>query len=323
MKDVRAAGQAVLSELEKAIQGKRPALELALTCLLADGHLLLEDVPGTAKTLLCKALARVLGGQFRRLQCTPDLLPGDVTGSFIYNQKTQEFDFRAGPVFANVLLADEINRATPRAQTALLECMAERQVTVDGRTWACPRPFLVVATQNPIDYEGTFPLPEAQLDRFLMRLSLGYPSLEAEDAMLVADERQDPLERVAPVLDPERFRAAQQAVRSVHVADEVRQYVVRLVAATRGSDELVLGASPRATKGLYRAAQARAALGGRHFVLPDDVKRLHPSILHHRVVLGAEGRLSQRTTQQAVDDALKLVPAPVHVAPPPEPSAPS
>jgi MoxR-like ATPase len=216
-----------------------------------------------------------------------------------------------GPVFANVLLTDEINRATPRAQTALLECMAERQVSVDGQTYACPQPFLVVATQNPVEHEGTFPLPEAQLDRFLMRLSIGYPSHEAEDEMLRRDEREDPLGRVQQVLTPEQLFKVQQAVRTIHVADDVRAYVIRVVAATRSTEELVLGASPRATKGLYRAAQAFAAVSGRGYVLPDDVKRILPSVLHHRVILGAEGRLSGRTVSQAVEDVVKLVPAPV------------
>ncbi len=311
MDDVKTAASAVIEQLEKAIYGKRPKLELLLTCLLADGHLLIEDVPGTAKTLLAKALARSLGGNFRRLQCTPDLLPGDVTGTSIFNQKTAEFEFRAGPVFTQVLLADEINRATPRAQAALLECMAENQVSVDGSTYRLKRPFFVIATQNPVEHEGTFALPEAQLDRFLMRLEIGYPGQAAEIKMLVESERSDPLERVEQVLSLEVLRRLQQKIRTVRVTPPVREYLVQLVAATRSSKELILGAGPRATKGLYRACQAMAAMAGRDFVLPDDAKRLYPAILYHRVILGAEGRLSRRTAAQAVDQAVALVPAPI------------
>ncbi len=311
MREVQAAANAVLGEVSKVIFGKRPKLELIFCCLLAEGHLLLEDVPGTAKTLLAKALARTLGGNFRRLQCTPDLLPGDVTGSSVFNQKTGDFDFHPGPVFTQILLADEINRATPRAQAALLECMAEGQVSVENRTYRLARPFFVIATQNPVDHEGTFALPEAQLDRFLMRLSIGYPGLEAELEMLAGSERADPLESVQPVLSLERLIELQQKTRSVHVHDEVRKYLVQLVAATRTSKDFALGAGPRATKGLFRACQVAAAMSGRTFVLPEDVKRLFPSILYHRVILGPEGRLSRRTVGQAVDQAVGLVPAPV------------
>jgi MoxR-like ATPase len=308
MKPVQQAAEAILQQLETVIYGKRPVLELVLTCLLAEGHLLLEDVPGTAKTLLAKTLARTLGGGFRRLQCTPDLLPGDVTGSSVFNQKTGDFEFHPGPVFTQILLADEINRATPRAQASLLECMAERQVSVDNRTYLLKRPFFVIATQNPIEHEGTFPLPEAQLDRFLMRLSIGYPSLQAEEQMLV---RGDSLEGVARVLGLEELAKLQDQVREVHVHPEVRRYVVQVISATRNARELVLGAGPRATQGLYRACQAKAAMAGRSFVLPDDVKRLYPAMLYHRVILGTEGRLSKRSVQQVVDQAVGLVPAPL------------
>jgi len=316
MREIQQAAEAVLQQLETVVFGKRPVLELVFNCLLAEGHLLLEDVPGTAKTLLAKALARTFGGGFGRLQCTPDLLPGDVTGSSVFNQKTGEFDFHPGPVFTQILLADEINRATPRAQASLLECMAERQVSVDNQTYPLERPFFVIATQNPVEHEGTFPLPEAQLDRFLMRLSIGYPSPQAEEQMLVRGERSDPLEGVTPVLSLDTLASLQDQVREVHVHPEVRRYIVQVSAATRSVRELVLGAGPRATQGLYRACQARAAMAGRSFVLPDDVKRLCPSILYHRVILGAEGRLSKRSVPQIVDQAVDLVPAPLVEADP-------
>jgi MoxR-like ATPase len=316
MRPVQQAAEAVLQQLEMVVFGKRPVLELVLNCLLAEGHLLLEDVPGTAKTLLAKALARTLGGGFRRLQCTPDLLPGDVTGSSVFNQKTGEFEFHSGPVFTQILLADEVNRATPRAQASLLECMAERQVSVDNRTYLLERPFFVIATQNPVEHEGTFPLPEAQLDRFLMRLSIGYPSPEAEEQMLVRGERSDPLDGVAQVLSLESLASLQDQVREVHVHPEVRRYIVQVCGATRSVRELVLGAGPRATQGLYRACQARAAMAGRSFVLPDDVKHLCPWLLYHRVILGAEGRLSKRSVPQIVDQAVDLVPVPLIAAEP-------
>jgi MoxR-like ATPase len=311
MKEVKTAADTIIEQLEKVIFGKKNVLQMVLVCLLAEGHLLIEDVPGTAKTLLGKALARALGGTFRRLQCTPDLLPGDVTGTNIFNQKTQEFEFHPGPVFTQILLADEINRATPRAQAALLESMAERQVSVENRTYLLKRPFFVIATQNPVEHEGTFALPEAQLDRFLMRLTMGYPSFKAEDLMLIRDELEDPLARVNQVVRLEDVVRFQDQVRKVHVEPKIREYIIRVAASTRNHSDFILGAGPRATKGLYRAAQARAAITGRNFVLPDDVKQLFPAILYHRVILSAEGRLNRRSVNQAVDKAVSIVPAPL------------
>ncbi|MGD2084683.1 MAG: MoxR family ATPase [Candidatus Aminicenantes bacterium] len=311
MKEVKTAADKIIQQLETVIFGKRNVLQMVLVCLLAEGHLLMEDVPGTAKTLLGKALARTLGGTFRRLQCTPDLLPGDVTGTNIFNQKTQEFQFHAGPVFTQILLADEVNRATPRAQAALLECMAEGQISVENRTYLLKRPFFVIATQNPVEHEGTFALPEAQLDRFLMRLTMGYPSFKAEDLMLIRDEQQDPLTQVKPVVRLEDMVLFQDQVRKVHVEPKIREYIIRVAASTRNHSDFILGAGPRATKGLYRACQARAAITGRNFVLPDDVKQLFPTILYHRVILSAEGRLNRRSVNQAVDKAVGIVPAPL------------
>jgi len=309
VKDVQAAGDAVLAELEKVVFGKSSTLRLMIAALFSGGHVLLEDVPGTAKTLAAKALSKAVGGRFQRVQGTPDLLPGDVTGSSIFDPRDQAFVFHPGPVFANVLLADEINRATPRAQAALLECMAEQQVSVDGQTRVLPAPFFVLATQNPVEHEGTFPLPEAQLDRFLMRLSFGYPSLDAEAKMLVED-REDPLSVVDEVLTLEGLVTLQRRVREVHAADEVRAYAVRLVAATRKSDELLLGGGPRATKGLYRSGQAWAALAGRDWLSPDDLKRMLPAVLGHRVILGPDARLAGRDAEAVVEKAVRLVPAP-------------
>ena len=311
MNEVKKVADAVVEQLEQAVHGKASVLRLVLTCLLAEGHLLIEDVPGTAKTLLAKALARTLGGKFRRLQCTPDLLPGDVTGTHVFNQKVNEFEFHPGPVFANILLADEINRATPRAQAALLECMAERQVSIENKTYVLERPFFVIATQNPIEHEGTFALPEAQLDRFLMRTTVGYPSREAEVQMLQADAQSEPLSKVKGVLSADVLVQIQQHLRNVHVDPAVRDYIISVVNSTRVGDEFVLGASPRATKGLYRACQALAAITGRNYVIPDDVKRLYPSILNHRVILSVESRLKKRSVEQAVDYSVDMVPAPI------------
>ena len=311
MNEIRTVSEKIVDQIEKVIFGKRDILEVVLVCLMSEGHLLMEDVPGTAKTLLGKALAKTLGGTFRRLQCTPDLLPGDVTGVNVFNLKTGEFEFHPGPVMTKILLADEINRATPRAQAALLECMAERQVSVENMTYRLKRPFFVIATQNPIEHEGTFALPEAQLDRFLMRLSLGYPPPEAEKHMLETGKGGDPLDPVEQVVDLEDIIRFQDKIPEVHVIPRIQEYIIQIVASTRAHKDFVLGGSPRATKGLYRASQALAALQGREYVLPDDVKRLYQAVLGHRVLLSVEGRLQKRSVAKALEDAVSMIPAPI------------
>src|SRR5215468_4039856 len=272
--DVSAVAGKLIGNIEKVIIGKRQQLTLALAAYLCEGHILLEDVPGVAKTMLARALARSVGCAFKRIQCTPDLLPTDVTGVSIFNQKTAEFEFRPGPIFAQTVLADEINRATPRTQSALLEAMAERRVTVDGKTYNLEPPFLVIATQNPIDHEGTFPLPEAQLDRFLIRLSLGYPSLEEEAKMLTRLQHGHPIEDLKPVVSADDVIACQEAIRDIHVDEKVKRYVLEIVHASREHEDILLGGSPRASIALFRTAQALAAVSGRDFALPDDVKKM-------------------------------------------------
>ena len=309
--DVRDVARRILANVEQVIVGKADVVELALVAMLCEGHVLIEDVPGIGKTTLARALAASLGCSFRRIQFTPDLLPSDVTGISYFNQKQQEFEFRPGPVMAQVVLADEINRATPRTQSALLEAMQERQVTVDGVTYALPQPFLVLATQNPIELEGTFPLPEAQVDRFLIRIRLGYPSEREENDLLVRFERDDPLPRLAPVATPEAILQAQQAVRQVGVEPSVREYLVRVVRATRSHGSVELGASPRGTLALYRACQALAAVRGRDFVLPDDVKELAPVVLTHRILISPQTRLRGRRPEEVVQEIVDTVPVPV------------
>jgi len=297
--------------IQKVIVGKGEIIDLALIAILCEGHLLLEDVPGTGKTTLAKTIAASLGCTFHRVQFTPDLLPSDVTGIYYFNQKAGEFEFRPGPVMAQILLADEINRATPRTQSALLEAMQERQVTVDIATHALPRPFLVMATQNPIELEGTFPLPEAQLDRFLMKVALGYPDEASENEMLLRFERSDPLDTLESVVQPEDVLAMQADVRTVRVENSVRQYVVNVCRATRRHDDILLGASPRATMALYRTAQARAAIEGRDFVIPDDVKQMAPHVLTHRLVVNPQTRLRGRTPEDVAREVINTVPVPV------------
>ena len=282
---IQESGERVVANVERVIVGKHSEVRLALVALLCQGHLLIEDVPGTGKTVLAKAIARSLGCSFRRIQFTPDLLPSDVTGLSIYNQKTQEFEFRPGPIMAQVVLADEINRATPKTQSSLLECMEERQATIDGTTYTMPDPFLVIATQNPIEYEGTFALPEAQLDRFMLRLRLGYPQPIEEIVILDEQKRTHPLEDIEEVCSTEELRELQAAVREIYVDSTVSDYIVRLVNATRTHPDVYLGASPRGSLALYRAGQALAALLGRDYVIPDDVKMLAEPALAHRLII--------------------------------------
>ncbi len=301
----------VRAGVASVVVGNDEALEQLLVALLCRGHALVEDVPGVGKTLLARSLAAALGCTFRRVQFTPDVLPSDITGSSVFNQRTAEFEFRPGPVFTQVLLADEINRATPRAQSALLEAMEERQVTVDGQTMALPEPFLVLATQNPIELEGTFPLPEAQLDRFLVRVQLGYPTLDDEHAILRRFEHDDPFTRLAPVMTAADALALQRQRGEVMVSDPVRSYLVELVRATRGDERLVLGASPRGALALHRAVQARALLQGRSFAVPDDVKALVAPVLAHRLVLTAQARLRGESPAGVLAQLLESVPVPV------------
>jgi MoxR-like ATPase len=306
--EVRHFAQAVVDNVERVIIGKRETIELILVALLCDGHVLLEDVPGTGKTMLARSVAISLGLSFKRLQCTPDLLPNDITGVSIYDQRRGEFEFRSGPVFANVLLADEVNRATPRTQSALLEAMGEGQVTVDGVTRVLNRPFLVLATQNPIEYEGTFPLPEAQLDRFLLKLSVGYPSLSEEGQILLRLQRHHPITTIEQVVDGARLPELQPLVWEVHVDDTVRDYVVRLVHATRNHGDLALGASPRGSLALFKTAQALAVLRGRDYVLPDDVKQLAIPTLAHRLIVRPESALRGYTAGRILGDLLEATP---------------
>ena len=310
MADVGSVAKRIIANVERAIVGKRPQLILSLTAWLCEGHILLEDVPGVAKTMLARALARSVGCTFKRIQCTPDLLPTDVTGASIFNQKTTEFEFRPGPLFAQVVLADEINRTTPRTQAALLEAMAESRVTVDGTTHQLGPPFLVIATQNPVDHEGTFPLPEAQLDRFLMKFSLGYPSLEDELKMLELLAKSHPIDSLEAVVSAEELHACQKAVREIYVDDKVRRYLMQIVHDTRAHDDIGLGGSPRASIALFRTSQAMAALRGRTYVLPDDVKKVAASVLTHRIILKPESRLRKVTAAAVIDEIIAEIAVP-------------
>lgn len=310
MTDIQTAAQSVAENVETVIVGKRRAVDLVLIALLCRGHVLLEDVPGVGKTVLAKSVARSIGCVFRRIQFTPDLLPTDVTGVSIYNQGTSEFEFRAGPIMAQIVLADEINRATPKTQSALLEAMEEAQVTVDGITHMLPKPFIVLATQNPIEYEGTFPLPEAQLDRFLLRLHLGYPERADELKILDRQRKQHPLDTLTQVLTADRLVEMQEQVKDVYVDPLISEYIVNLVTATRNHEDVYLGASPRGSLALYRTAQANAAIRGRDYVTPDDVKALAESVLGHRLIINPAARIRNVQAGAIVGDVLGAVPVP-------------
>ncbi len=310
MIDVQDFAERVIANIERVIVGKRGPVELAVISLLCQGHLLIEDVPGVGKTMLARSLARSLGCSFSRIQFTPDMLPSDVTGVSIFNQVSRQFEFRSGPVMAQIVLADEINRATPKTQAALLEAMEERQVTVDGVTHVLPRPFMVLATQNPIEYEGTFQLPEAQLDRFLIRIRLGYPEMEDEIRVLDRQQHSHPIEKLDQVASLDELLAAQEAVKDIYVAPPVKRYIVELVRQSRHHNEVYLGASPRGSLALYRTGQARAAMKGRDFVLPDDVKALAQAALAHRVILGPAARLRDLNAEQVLSEILDTLPVP-------------
>ncbi len=308
MAKIQESGEKVVANVERVIVGKHREVRLALVALLCQGHLLIEDVPGTGKTVLAKALARSLGCSFRRIQFTPDLLPSDVTGLSIYNQQTQEFEFRPGPIMAQIVLADEINRATPKTQSSLLECMEEHQATIDGITHPMPSPFLVIATQNPIEYEGTFALPEAQLDRFMLRLRLGYPQPLEEIVILDEQKRAHPLDEIDEVVGTEELREMQALVREIYVDQTVSDYIVRFVNATRSHPDVYLGASPRGSLALYRAGQAYAALFGRDYVIPDDIKSLAESALAHRLIIKTSASIRDVEAGAIVREIMDAVP---------------
>ena len=305
----------VKENIERVIVGKGDVIDLALVALLCEGHILIEDVPGIGKTMLAKSIARSLGCTFSRIQCTPDLLPSDVTGISVYNQKSGEFEFKPGPVVSQIVLVDEINRATPRTQSSLLECMEERQITVEGEARPLARPFMVIATQNPIELEGTFPLPEAQLDRFLLKIGIGYPSVADEHLILSRFRDSNPLLELAPVISSDELLQLQSLCRQVRVNQEVEDYIVDVIRISRNNSAIELGASPRATLALYKTSQALAALWSRDFVIPDDVKILAPFVLSHRIILNPQARLRGRTPRQVMEEVVASVPVPVEDVP--------
>jgi MoxR-like ATPase len=310
MQKSQQVAEKVIANVEKVIVGKHGEVQLTLLALLCRGHLLIEDVPGVGKTMLAKSIARSIGCTFQRIQFTPDMLPSDVTGVSVFNQKTREFEFRPGPVMAQIVLTDEINRATPKTQSALLECMEERQVTVDGTTYPMARPFLVLATQNPIEYEGTFPLPEAQLDRFMMRISLGYPDPEDEITMMDSQQYVHPVEGIGQVVDVEELLEAQEVVKSIYIDNSVKEYIVAVVGETRKHPDVYLGASPRGSLALYKTGQARAAILGRDYVIPDDIKALAQVTLAHRLIISPSARIKNVDPKAVIEEIMNSVPVP-------------
>ncbi len=310
MVDLKQFGEGIISNLEKVIVGKYQSVELVVIGLLCQGHVLIEDVPGVGKTMLARSLAKSLDCAFNRIQFTPDMLPSDVTGVSIYNQQTREFEFRAGPIMGQIVLADEVNRATPKTQASLLEAMEERQVTVDGVTHPLPKPFMVLATQNPIEYEGTFPLPEAQLDRFLLRVRLGYPTASEEMKILGEQQLRHPIESLKPVVQVDELLAAIDGIRQVYVSPAIQRYIIDLVGRTRQSGDVYLGASPRGSLALFRAGQARAALNGRDYVLPDDIKALAVAVLGHRIIVSPAARLRELSADRIVQEVIYSTPVP-------------
>jgi len=310
MSDIQSFSKRLIENLERVVVGKRQTVELTVIGLLCQGHVLIEDVPGVGKTVLARSLAKSLGCTFNRLQFTPDMLPSDVTGVSIYNQANRKFEFRNGPIFAQIVLVDEINRATPKTQAALLEAMEERQVTVDGTTHGLPSPFMVLATQNPIEYEGTFPLPEAQLDRFLLRVRLGYPSPRDEIEVIERQQLRHPIESLAPVIALNELLAAMEAIKKIYVSSLVKHYIVDLMNRTRQNNDVYLGASPRGSLGLFRTGQARAALNNRDFVLPDDIKALAVPVLAHRIIVSPAARLRELSPERIVTEILDNLPVP-------------
>ena len=310
MKTVQSVAERLIENVSKVIIGKRSEIRLTVIGLLCQGHVLIEDVPGVGKTVLAKALSRSIGCSFSRIQFTPDMLPSDVTGISVFNQQSRQFEFRSGPIFAQIVLTDEINRATPKTQAALLEAMEEKQVTVDGITYPLEQPFLVLATQNPIEYEGTFPLPEAQLDRFLLRLRLGYPNAQEEVMMLDQQQFRHPLLDLGQVVTLDELRKAQEDVRGIYVNDDIKKYIVDIVTATRNQPDIYLGASPRGALALYHASQARAAIAGRDYVIPDDIKALAEVTLAHRVIVGPSARIREITSRSLIQNLINSISVP-------------
>ncbi|MHC1784813.1 MAG: AAA family ATPase [Anaerolineaceae bacterium] len=309
--EIKSVADRIIANIEKVIVGKRKTLELTIIGLFCQGHILIEDVPGVGKTVLARSLAASLGLTFNRIQFTPDMLPSDITGVSIFNQVSKKFEFRPGPIMSQIVLGDEINRATPKTQSALLEAMEERQITVDGLTHPLPKPFLVMATQNPIEYEGTFPLPEAQLDRFFMKISIGYPSINDEINILEMQQLNHPITTLKSVIDHEELGAIQEMVKRVYVSAPVKRYIVDLIRATRSNKDLYLGSSPRGSLNLFKGAQAKAAIEGRDFVLPDDIKMLAPSLLSHRIIVSPATRLNDVEPIQVIEEILNSLPIPV------------